>query len=146
MIGRQMQAYLHFVATNPLPFVALIFNIAMIVWVEYSRMISGVKHLSPGQVVQLMNNDDAIVLDVRDDAEIREGIIGKSKHIPVSMLAKRLAELDKHRDKTVIAYCRSGNRSSQACRILRKAGFGKVVNLRGGMLAWREANLPVRKR
>lgn len=141
-----MQEYLHFVATNPIPFVALAFNIAMIVWVEYSRLVSGVKHLSPGQVVQLMNSDDAIVLDVRDDAEVREGVIGKSKHIPVSMLVQRLAELDKHREKTVIAYCRSGSRSSQACRILRKAGFEKVVNLRGGMLAWREANLPVRKR
>ena len=141
-----MQAYLHFVVSNPLPFIALVFNIAMIVWVEYSRLISGVKHLSPGQVVQLMNSDDAIVLDVRDDAEVRDGIIGKPKHIPVSMLAKRITELDKHRGKTVIAYCRSGSRSSQACRILRKAGFEKVVNLRGGILAWREANLPVRKR
>lgn len=141
-----MQEYLHFVVTNPVPFVALAFNLAMIAWVEYSRLISGVKHMSPREVVQLMNSDDAIVLDVRDDAEVREGVIGKSKHIPVSMLAKRIAELDKHREKTVIAYCRSGNRSSQACRILRKAGFDKVVNLRGGMLAWREANLPVRKR
>ncbi|AOU99269.1 sulfurtransferase [Acidihalobacter yilgarnensis] len=141
-----MQAYLQFVVSNPLPFVALVFNVAMIGWVEFSRLTSGVKHLSAGEVVQLMNRDDAIVLDVRDDAEVREGMIGKPKHIPLASLGQRLVELDKHRDKTVIAYCRSGNRSSQACRMLRKAGFEKVVNLRGGMLAWREANLPVRKR
>lgn len=141
-----MQDYLHFVVNNPVPFVALVFNIAMIIWVEFNRMASGVQHLSAGEVVQLMNRDDTIVLDVRDDSEVREGTIGKAKHIPLKTLGQRLKELDKHRDKTVIAYCRSGNRSSQACRMLRKAGFDKVVNLRGGILAWHDANLPVRKR
>ncbi|AOV15858.1 sulfurtransferase [Acidihalobacter aeolianus] len=141
-----MHEYLDFVVSNPLPFAVLVFILAMIGWTEFSRMTSGVKHLSASEVVQLMNRDDAVILDVRDDAEVREGMIGKSKHIPLSALGQRLAELDKHREKTVIAYCRSGNRSSQACRMLRKAGFQRVVNLRGGMLAWRDANLPVRKR
>ncbi|MEJ2480328.1 MAG: rhodanese-like domain-containing protein [Acidihalobacter sp.] len=141
-----MQEYLQFVGNHPLLFVALAAVIAAIAWTELQRFASGVKHLSASEAVILMNQDDAMVLDVREDNEVRDGTIGKAKHIPLSALNQRLRELEKHRDKTIIAYCRSGARSSRACSTLRKAGFEKVVNLRGGILAWREANLPVRKR
>lgn len=141
-----MQEYLQFVTSHTLLFAALAAVVATIVWTELQRFTGGVKHLGASEAVLLMNKDDTIVLDVREDAELREGTIGKAKHIPLSALDQRLKELDKHREKTIIAYCRSGARSSRACSKLRKAGFEKVVNLRGGILAWREANLPVRKR
>lgn len=141
-----MQEYLHFVSNHALLFAALVAVVVTIIWTEAQRFAGGVKHLSASEAVILMNQDDAVVLDVREDAELKEGTIGKAKHIPLSTLDQRLRELDKHRDKTIIAYCRSGARSSRACSKLRKAGFEKVVNLRGGILAWREANLPVRKR
>lgn len=141
-----MQEYQQFATSHLLLFVALAAIIAAIVWTELQRLTSGIQHLGANEAVLLMNKDDTIVLDVREDAELREGSIGKPKHIPLTDLDQRLRELDKHKDKTIIAYCRSGARSSRACSKLRKAGFEKVVNLRGGILAWREANMPVRKR
>ncbi|APZ41746.1 rhodanese-like domain-containing protein [Acidihalobacter ferrooxydans] len=141
-----MQEYLQFASSHVLLFMALAAIVGAIVWTEFQRLASGIKHLSANEAVVLMNKDDTIVLDVREDAELREGTIGKAKHIPLGALDQRLRELDKHREKTIIAYCRSGARSSRACAKLRKAGFEKVVNLRGGIVAWREAKLPVRKR
>lgn len=141
-----MQEYLRFASDHLLLFAALAAVLAAIAWVEFQRLASGVKHLDVNEAVRLMNQDDTIVIDVREDAELREGRIGKAKHIPLSVLDQRLKELEKYRDKTIIAYCRSGARSARACSKLRKAGFEKVVNLRGGLIAWREAKLPVRKR
>lgn len=141
-----MHEYIEFIIKNYLLFGALAATLIAISWIEFQRVTSGVKHLSANEAVRLMNRDDAIVIDVREDAEVREGTIGKAKHIPLNVLGKRLSELEKHKDKIIIVYCRSGDRSARACRQLRQAGFENVVNLRGGMIAWREAKLPVRKR
>lgn len=104
--------------------------------------LSGVKRVGPQEAVLLMNHEDALVLDVREPSEFADGHIHKAKHVPLGALSKRLGELEKFKDQTVIAVCRSGARSAQACRLLRKAGFEKVYNLDGGMLAWEQAGLP----
>lgn len=82
--------------------------------------------------------DGALVLDVREPEEWAEGHISGAHHMP-------LGELDPaaiSRDSTVIAVCRSGNRSSKAAAILAEAGH-EVVNMQGGMNAWTKAGLPV---
>lgn len=140
-----MNEYIHFIAQNYLLFGALIAVLGAIIWVEFNRLGTGVKQLGPQEIVRLMNSEDSIVVDVREDAEIREGKLIKAKHIPLGDLPKRLNELEKHKNKTIIVYCRSGNRSSRACRMLQKAGFQNVANLRGGILSWKEANMPVKK-
>ena len=58
----------------------------------------------------------------------------------------QLGQLKKHQGKPIIVSCRSGAQSSQACRHLRSAGFTDVYNLKGGMLAWQNANLPVTRK
>jgi rhodanese-related sulfurtransferase len=55
------------------------------------------------------------------------------------------ARLGKYRDRPVSVYCRSGNQSLSACGKLRKQGFEKVYNLKGGVLGWQQADLPVSK-
>ncbi|HKI93145.1 MAG TPA: rhodanese-like domain-containing protein [Gaiellaceae bacterium] len=86
---------------------------------------------------------EAFALDVRERREWKAGRIVGSKHIPSGSLAVRTAELDANR--RYIAVCRSGARSSRAASQLRKEGFD-VVNLKGGMLAWRRAKLPLEPR
>lgn len=102
--------------------------------------------ISPQQAVQLMSHESgSIVLDVREDKEYEAGHIQDSVHIPLSALASRVSELDKYKDKNVILGCRSGARSGRACSILKKNGFEKVHNLRGGVIAWEKDNLPMNK-
>ncbi|QEL63973.1 hypothetical protein OTERR_04970 [Oryzomicrobium terrae] len=94
----------------------------------------------------LINREDAIVLDVRDPAEFAQGHIPNARNIPVDKLAERLGELDKFKERTVVAVCASGVRSGKACGELKKAGFAKVVNLAGGIGAWTQAGLPVSRK
>lgn len=104
--------------------------------------------LTPAGAVQLMNNeeDNMLLLDVREPAETAAGKIAKAVQIPISGIDKRVSELEKHRGKHVIVYCKNGTRSGIACKALNKAGFEQVYNLSGGLTAWQEAHLPLSKK
>lgn len=119
-----------------------LFSGFMLIWPSIGGRLSGVKQIGPQEAVRLFNHEDALVLDVREDSEWRDGHIPKAKHIPLRQLKERVKDLEKQKDKPVIAVCRSGNRSAHACRLLRQAGFERVHNLAGGMLAWEQAGLP----
>lgn len=80
------------------------------------------------------------VLDVREPFEWEAGHIEGAQHIPLGEIAGRLDEIS--HDKSLVAVCRSGARSSQVAEFLRGKGF-KIENLDGGLKAWAEAGLPV---
>lgn len=87
---------------------------------------------------RLANNDNTFaLLDVRQPEE-REAqkIEGDTLFIPLGELPSRIDELSDYKDKDLIIYCRSGNRSGQACLFLEQQGFTNTVNLVGGMLKW----------
>ncbi|HDP89839.1 MAG TPA: rhodanese-like domain-containing protein [Thioalkalivibrio sp.] len=141
-----MDQYLEFISNHPLLFLALAAVIAMLIWTELRRFTVGYQIITPNDAVRLMNQGDALILDVREDNEVRQGFIEGAKHIPLGVLAKRIDEISGSKGKPVIAYCRSGNRSASACSILTKAGFENVHNLKGGVMAWSQANLPLKKK
>ncbi|TCV85202.1 rhodanese-related sulfurtransferase [Sulfurirhabdus autotrophica] len=118
----------------------------MLLWTTFGGRLSGVKEVDSVGAVQLMNHRDALVLDVREDKEVAAGRIPNSKHIPLGQLASRLQELTKYKEKPVVISCRSGARSASACRTLAKSGFTEVYNLKGGILAWEQANMPVERK
>ena len=90
----------------------------------------------------IRNRDDVILLDVREDDEFKAGHIPGAEWIPLGQLSSRLDELPK--DKTIVAVCRSGNRSGQATELLRQNGFD-AHNMQGGMNSWVQAGLDVEK-
>jgi adenylyltransferase/sulfurtransferase len=75
-----------------------------------------------------------LILDVRNPEEIAICRIAGSKVIPLPELPNRLGELDKSR--SIVVHCKSGVRSAKAIGILEKAGFSRLTNLKGGILAW----------
>lgn len=91
-------------------------------------------------VDQLRDRDDVFLLDVREDWEYAAGHIPGTTLIPLGQLQGRLAELPT--DKTIVAVCRSGNRSGQATQLLKQSGL-TVHNMQGGMNAWQQAGLAV---
>lgn len=84
--------------------------------------------------VATLDSQNSILLDVRDDDEREEGYIPESVHIPLPELRQRLAELPK--DREIIAYCQTGQRSYFACRLLMLNGF-KARNLTGAYRTWK---------
>ena len=117
---------------------------AMLMWSFIGSKISGVEQADTLKATRLFN-DDALVLDVREEKEFASGHIPRAKHIPLGSLSSRIQELDKHRNKPILVTCRSGQRSARACGMLKKAGFETVFNQAGGIIAWERANLPVDK-
>jgi rhodanese-related sulfurtransferase len=92
-------------------------------------------------VAQLKGQDDVVLLDVREPSEYAEGHIPGVALIPMGEVPNRLSEIPV--DKTVIVTCRSGNRSGQIAEYLRQQGYDDVHNMKGGILAWQDASLPV---
>ena len=117
---------------------------AMLTWSFIGSKLSGVEQADTLKATRLYN-DDALVLDVREDKEFAAGHIPKAKHIPLGQLSKRINELDKFKTRPVLVTCRSGQRSARACGMLKKAGFETVYNQAGGIIAWERANLPTTK-
>jgi len=84
-----------------------------------------------------------MLLDVRTPEEYAAGHIAGAKLIPVQELAERMAEVP--RDRQVYVYCRSGRRSSRAAEMLAKAGFSRIENVAGGIIAWQAAGYPIER-
>jgi sulfur-carrier protein adenylyltransferase/sulfurtransferase len=82
---------------------------------------------------RLDRGDDLYILDVREPHEYQICNLG-GHLIPLGDLSKRVSELDSSRE--IVAHCRSGKRSAEAVEFLQRAGFRKVLNLKGGILAW----------
>ena len=116
----------------------------MLAWSFIGGKLSGIEEADTLKATRLYN-DDALVLDVREDKEFAAGHIPKARHIPLGQLSGRLQELEKFKAKPILVTCRSGQRSARACRLLKKSGFETVYNQAGGIVAWQRANLPVAK-
>ncbi len=141
-----MQQFLPFVSNHWELFLALAVISALLIYQTFSGRISGVKSITPQEAIRIINHEQAIVLDVREPAEVKTGKILDSLTIPLAKLGQQTNKLEKHKNTPIIVVCQSGGRSSRACGILRKQGFESVYNLRGGILAWTNANLPLSKK
>ena len=141
-----MQEYIDFARNNFLIVAGFIGVLAFIIKSELSRLSRKYKQVSVNEAVMLLNKDNTVVLDVREDKEIQGGIIKGARHITLGQLADNIATVSKNKQDPILVYCRSGARSGSACQQLTKAGFEDVSNLAGGILAWEAANLPITKR
>lgn len=101
--------------------------------------------VTPAEATQLINREDAHIVDVREADEYASGHLPDAKNIPVAKLADRIGELEKFKDKPIIVCCATGMRSNKACAELKKHGFEKLHNLAGGVDAWVGAGYPIKK-
>ena len=92
---------------------------------------------------RLKRDKNVIIVDVRQPNETKSGVVPGAKLIPLSEIGSRMNELPL--DKPILTICQSSHRSPFAARKLAKAGYD-VTNVSGGMMAWRKAGLPVKKR
>ena len=129
------------------PFLALGFVGALLAlgYLEFSRLTRGYAALTPAALTQLINREDAQVIDVREPAEYAAGHLPESRNIPAAQLSERITELDKYKETPLILVCQTGPRSTGACKQLIAQGFARVHNLEGGIAGWREAGLPLKK-
>lgn len=140
-----MEQLLEFTGNHPILISAFLIVLSALMW-NLITDPGGKNAVDPLGATAMINHEDAVVLDVRSMKEFNDGHIVNSVNIPLNSLGGNIKQLDKHRGKPVIAVCRTGSRSGAACSMLRKNGFENVKNLRGGIMAWESANLPVRRK
>lgn len=141
-----MDKFPEFLMNHPWLFVALAVILGMMAAGPLLARIQGLNTVGPQQALGLMNHQDAMVLDVREDKEYEQGHILGAKHLPLSRLDDGLKNLKADKSKPVVVVCNSGARSKAACSKLAKQGYESVHNLTGGVMAWTGANLPLTKK
>ena len=135
-----------FAGNHPFLVIAFLTLLALVFFNELKIATQRFASLTPAAAVQLMNNEDVVVLDVREPGETVGGKIAKAIQIPSSSMTQRIGELEKHKKKTLLVYDKTGARAGLACKELSKNGFDKVYSLNGGLAAWQEAHLPLSKK
>ena len=139
-----MSPLVQFIQNNLLLFVVAFVSGAMLLW-PLVRRTSGGPWVNPAQATHLINREDALMVDVREPGEYGTGHILGAKNVPLARLEDGGSDLGKRKDRPLIVYCDTGNRSAKAISALKKHGFARVMNLSGGLGAWQQAGLPVEK-
>ena len=116
--------------------------LALLFKAEFEHQASRAFQLDPGQAIREINND-AHVIDVRSDAEFARNHIKGAKNLQAASVVEKIENLGIGKDDSIVVYCNVGNTASRSCRQLRDAGYTNVKNIKGGLTAWRDANLPV---
>ncbi|MCH9798337.1 MAG: rhodanese-like domain-containing protein [Betaproteobacteria bacterium] len=117
------------------------FILAILLAFSISACSTDVPTVSPNQAAQLFSDQQAVIVDVREQAEWDEQHIDGAIFIPLNQVENRMSELTQYKDSPIIVQCRSGRRSNIAGAKLIDAGFTKVYNLEGGILAWDKQGL-----
>jgi hydroxyacylglutathione hydrolase len=109
-------------------------------WAAAGRPLGSVPQIDAGDLAESMRHRAVTLVDVRHPGEWDAGHIADARHIPLGYLTDRLEEIPKA--KPIVVQCQSGSRSAIASSLLQKAGFDRVINLRGGMSDWKRKGLP----
>jgi rhodanese-related sulfurtransferase len=137
-----MSQLIEFVQHHPL-LVSLAGALAVVLVVIEIRLTrQSAASVGPADAVRLLNSG-AILLDVRNAEQFATGHIIDARNIEQANLASSIDSIKKFREKVVIVCCDSGITSRSAANTLKGLGFTKVVNLNGGLQAWKRDNLPV---
>jgi rhodanese-related sulfurtransferase len=140
-----MNLFVNFIVKNWLLVLVFVLSGAMLAWPLVGRRFSKIQSIGTLRATQLINSQDALLLDIRETQEYEGGRLPNARHIPLSQLKERSGELAKWKNKPIVIYCNTGTRSGGAGSILEKEGFSEIYQLTGGFRAWKDANLPVQK-
>lgn len=141
-----MQQLVEFIGNHP--FLATVW-VVLFVWLLFSFVnshLSPVKELSTHDMTQLINKEDAIVVDIRANADFKKGHIIGAKQLSQEQINKsEFTKLEKQKSKPIIVVCAMGMNGRRAATQMLKAGFDNVSVLKGGMNTWQTEGLPVQK-
>ncbi len=125
-----------------LAFVGVLVALAV---VEAQRFTRGYSALSPAGLTQLINRDNALLIDLSSREDFEKGHVPGARNVLPSQFDPQSKELAKSRELPVALVSRNGQASARAARRLKQAGFSKVYWLDGGLGAWRQAQMPLAK-
>ncbi len=140
-----MESLLEFARENLMLSLALAGITLALVVTEVMRLFRGFKGVSPAQLTELINRENALVVDLRGLGDFEKGHIIGSRHMLPSQVDPEGKLLAKAKESPVVVVCAVGVTASATAQKLVKAGFKKVSVLDGGIGAWTGASLPLAK-
>ncbi len=139
-----MQQILEFAGNHTILVAALGAVITFIIVTEV-RLRTGARSISAHDAVRKVNDSDATIIDIRESSEYKNAHILNARNIPAARLATDIEEVVRDKTRPIIVYCRSSQRTNDACKTLLAAGYQDVSQLKNGLLGWQDANLPIEK-
>lgn len=144
-----MSEFLHrlpeFIGNHPYLSFGFIGVLAAMIASEIGQLTRGYKALTPAALTQLINRDNALLIDVSSIQDYEKGHVPGARHVAMSQFDPESKDLAKARTLPVAIYCRTGQTAGEAAKRLKKAGFTDVYTLDGGLRTWTEAQLPLVK-
>ena len=120
--------------------------LVMLIYTQIRIMLSPVKAISSGKATDLINNANAVSVDLRTDKEFAAGHITGAVNLPVKLVNEgNFGAIDRYRNVPLVIVDQSGVSSFDAARTIRKAGFPEVYALAGGIGAWTDERMPLVK-
>jgi len=138
-----MEQFNEFVGNNFPLFLGLAIVLGLLaqnLWASFTNKAA----VDPARATELINREDALVVDVRAMADYAKGHIINAINIPSNGFKDQLHQL-KDKGQAIIVVCNNGATSGSICKLLRTNGFENIYELKGGMMAWTGVNLPVSK-
>lgn len=140
-----MERLIEFAGNHTLLVGLFVAIVVLLVGSEVARWLRKYREVSPTGATQLINREDAVVLDVRSASEFQDGHIAGARNVPADALEQHRAQLEKLANRPVVVCCMAGPRSNKVAGWLTANGFEHVYLLSGGVRAWQSENLPLVK-
>lgn len=134
-----------FIGNHPFLSFGFIGVVAAMIAMEVNQLTRGYKGVTPAGLTQLINKNNALVIDVSSIQDYEKGHVPGARHVAMSQFDPENKDLAKARELPVAIYCKTGQTSGTAAKRLKKAGFSDVYTLDGGLRSWMEAQLPLVK-
>ncbi|WP_409309932.1 rhodanese-like domain-containing protein [Pectobacterium sp. B1J-3] len=139
-----MQEIMPFISNHPILSMAWVALLVAVIVLTVKSKLSKVKEVVRSEAIQLINKEDAVVVDTRNRDDYRRGHIANAFNLlPNDIKNGSVGELEKHKSQPVIVVCANGMSSREAAENLLKAGFERVVVLKDGLAGWSGENLPL---
>ena len=139
-----MQEIMPFISRHPVLSIAWVALLVAVVVMTVKTKLSKVKEVARGEAIQLINKEEAVIVDLRNRDDFRRGHIANAFNLlPNDIKNGSFGELEKHKAQPVIVTCANGIASRESAEHLFKAGFERVVVLKDGLAGWSGENLPL---
>ncbi len=139
-----MDQYIDFISNHYLLSFAFVVVAFLLIQDLIENTFSKVETLSPLLAVTRMNTKEVFVMDVRDPHDYLKGHIEGAENIPLDKIEEKLESLDAYKNTEVLLVCQTGTRITAASKTLVKAGFEKILSVKGGMQSWEDNKLPLK--
>ncbi|HAY45136.1 MAG TPA: rhodanese-like domain-containing protein [Gammaproteobacteria bacterium] len=135
-----MQRFLEFIINHWI--LASLWIVIFIALIAYLQKKAG-KTVGIHEATRLINQDDGVILDIRDKKVFDKGHIVNAINIPLAKLDERITELEKNKNNPLIVVCQMGHQSGDAVKKLEVKGYSQVSRMTGGMAEWQTQGLPL---